>query len=54
VSSYCLSGFDEASVLVFDGRGSHEATTLWRARGAEISLLETLIIPIPWACFTPA
>jgi carbamoyltransferase len=40
-----LSGFDEASVLVVDGRGSHEATTLWRARGDEISLLETVEYP---------
>jgi len=45
LSSYCLSGFDEASVLVVDGRGSHEATTLWRAREDEISLLETVEYP---------
>jgi carbamoyltransferase len=45
LSSYCLSGFAEASVLVVDGRGSHEATTLWHAREGEMSLLETLEYP---------
>ncbi len=45
LSSYCLSGFDEAAVLVIDGRGAHEATTLWHARGGEMKHLETLDFP---------
>jgi len=32
-SSYALSGFDEALVLVLDGRGAHQSTTLYHARG---------------------
>jgi carbamoyltransferase len=45
LSSYCMSGFDEAAVLVIDGRGAHEATTLWHARGGELKLLETYDYP---------
>ena len=45
LSAWCLSGFDEAAVLVIDGRGSHEATTLWKARGNAIDLLETIEFP---------
>jgi len=45
LSSYCMSGFDESAVLVIDGRGAHEATTLWHARGAEVKLLETYDYP---------
>jgi carbamoyltransferase len=45
LSAYCMSGFDESAVLVLDGRGSHEATTLWHARGGELKLLETYDFP---------
>ncbi|MGD1089233.1 MAG: carbamoyltransferase C-terminal domain-containing protein [Verrucomicrobiota bacterium] len=45
LSSYCMSGFDEAAMLVIDGRGAHEATTLWHARGGELKLLETYDYP---------
>lgn len=38
---YYLSGFTEANVLVMDGRGENESTTLWRASGAEIDHLES-------------
>ena len=58
LSAYCLSGFDDASILVIDGRGSREATTLWhacgegrgekgegRADGRELRLLEQYDYP---------
>jgi carbamoyltransferase len=45
LSAYCMSGFDEAAVLVIDGRGSHEATTLWKAQGETVTLLETIDYP---------
>ena len=45
LSAYCMSGFDEAAVLIIDGRGSHEATTLWHARGGDMKLLETYDYP---------
>jgi carbamoyltransferase len=35
LSAYCLSGFDEAAVLVADGCGAREATTLWHAADGE-------------------
>jgi carbamoyltransferase len=40
LSAYCLSGFDEAAILVVDGRGAREATTLWQAEGSNLKLLE--------------
>jgi carbamoyltransferase len=45
LSSYGMSGWDEAAVLVIDGRGAHEATTLWHARGGDVKLLETYEYP---------
>jgi carbamoyltransferase len=45
LSSYLMSGFDEASVLVVDGRGAEEATTLWHAKGNDLRLLETYKYP---------
>src|SRR5206468_1509303 len=45
LSSYCMSGFDEAAVLVIDGRGAHEATTLWYGQGDDVKLLETYDYP---------
>src|SRR5258708_39041130 len=30
LSSYCYSGFDDAAVVVMDGRGAWEATSIWR------------------------
>ncbi len=45
LSAYCMSGFDEAAVLVIDGRGAHEATTLWKAQGETVKLLENYDYP---------
>lgn len=38
---YYLSGRTEANVLVMDGRGENESTSLWHARGTEIDHLES-------------
>lgn len=38
---YYLSDFDEANVLVLDGRGERESTTLWHAAGARIEHLDS-------------
>ena len=38
---YHLSGFPEAGVLVMDGRGERESTSLWRASGTDIEHLES-------------
>jgi carbamoyltransferase len=45
LSAYCLAGFDESAVLVIDGRGASEATTLWHARNGTLSLLEEYSYP---------
>jgi carbamoyltransferase len=44
ISAYAFSGFDEASVLVLDGRGAWEATSLWRGCGGRLAHVWT----IPW------
>jgi carbamoyltransferase len=38
---YYLSGYPRAGVLVFDGRGERESTSLWRAEGTRIQHLES-------------
>jgi carbamoyltransferase len=45
LSAYCLSGFNDAAVLVIDGRGAKEATTLWHAKDGQIHLLEQYDFP---------
>ena len=45
LSAYCLSGFEESGVMIVDGRGATEATTLWHAQGGRIKLLETYEYP---------
>jgi carbamoyltransferase len=45
LSAYLMSDFEEAGVLVVDGRGAREATTLWHAHGNEVRLLETYEYP---------
>jgi carbamoyltransferase len=44
ISAYAFSGFDETAVLVLDGRGSWEATSLWHGRGGHLEPVWT----IPW------
>lgn len=44
VSGYAYSGFDDAAVLVLDGRGAWEATSLWRGHAGRLDHVWT----IPW------
>lgn len=44
ISAYAFSGFDDAAVLVLDGRGAWEATSLWHGRGGRLEHVWT----IPW------
>ena len=44
ISAYAFSGFDDSAVLVLDGRGSWEATSLWRGRNGYLEHVWT----IPW------
>ena len=44
ISAYAFSGFDETAVLVLDGRGAWEATSLWHGRDGRLEPVWT----IPW------
>jgi carbamoyltransferase len=44
ISAYAFSGFEDAAVLVIDGRGAWEATSIWRGRAGRLEHIET----IPW------
>lgn len=44
ISAYAFSGFDEATILILDGRGAWEATSLWRGRDGRLEHIWT----IPW------
>ncbi|HLF79379.1 MAG TPA: carbamoyltransferase C-terminal domain-containing protein [Dehalococcoidia bacterium] len=44
-SSYALSGMEEALVIVMDGRGARESTTLYHARGEELKLVKKFDYP---------
>ena len=45
LSAYPVSGFDEATVVVIDGRGAWEATSIWHGRGTELKLIELVRWP---------
>jgi carbamoyltransferase len=45
ISSYGYSGFDEAAIVVMDGRGAWEATSIWR--GVNGTIEHGLTIPFP-------
>ena len=44
ISAYSFSGFDNAAVLVLDGRGAWEASSLWHGRDGRLEHVWT----IPW------
>jgi len=45
LSAYAYSGFDEAAVVVMDGRGAWEATSIWHGHGGRIDHVLTLNWP---------
>jgi carbamoyltransferase len=45
ISAYAFSGFEDAAVVVMDGRGAWEATSIWR--GSKGRLEHVLTIPFP-------
>jgi carbamoyltransferase len=45
ISAYAYSGFDEATIVIMDGRGGWEATSIWRGRKGRIE--HGLTIPFP-------
>ena len=44
ISAYAYSGFEDTAVLVLDGRGAWEATSLWHGRDGQLKHIWT----IPW------
>jgi carbamoyltransferase len=44
-SSYLLSGFNEAAVIVIDGSGEHICTSIWQAKDGQYKLVRTFDIP---------
>ncbi len=44
-SAYGLSGFDDALVLVMDGRGAWQSTTLYHAKGETLRPVKTFAFP---------
>lgn len=45
ISAYSFSGFDDAAVVVMDGRGAWEATSLWHGRNGKLEHLLTINWP---------
>ncbi|MCS3662057.1 carbamoyltransferase family protein [Salinibacter ruber] len=44
ISAYAYSGFDEATIVVFDGRGAWESTSIWKGENGQLRRVEV----IPW------
>jgi carbamoyltransferase len=44
ISAYAYSGFEDAAVLVIDGRGAWEATSIWHGKDGRLEHFQT----IPW------
>jgi carbamoyltransferase len=45
LSAYSFSGFDDAAVVVMDGRGAWEATSIWKGKAGRLE--HVLTIPFP-------
>ena len=45
LSAYSFSGFEDAAVVVMDGRGAWEATSIWHGRDGRLE--HVLTIPFP-------
>jgi carbamoyltransferase len=45
LSAYPVSGFDDATVIVIDGRGAWEATSIWSGKGRDLRLVEMIRWP---------
>lgn len=44
-SAYAMSGIDEALVMVMDGRGSHQGTSIYRGQGGKLKRLKVFEWP---------
>jgi carbamoyltransferase len=53
-SAYGLSGFDESTVVVMDGRGATQATSVYHAEGDRLRLIRTIKFPNSLGAFYEA
>ena len=45
LSAYCYSGFDDSAIVVMDGRGAWEATSIWRGSKGRVEHVQTISWP---------
>ena len=45
ISAYAFSGFAESAVVVMDGRGAWEATSIWHGRDGQLEHISTIRFP---------
>lgn len=45
LSAYCYSGFDDAAIVVMDGRGAWEATSIWHGNKGRVEHVQTINWP---------
>ena len=45
LSAYCYSGFDDSAIVVMDGRGAWEATSIWRGSNGRVEHVLTINWP---------
>jgi len=45
ISAYGYSGFDEAAIVIMDGRGAWEATSIWHGKNGRIEHVQTIPFP---------
>ena len=45
ISAYARSGFTESAVVVMDGRGAKDATTIWMARAGRLERVASFAFP---------
>ena len=45
ISAYGYSGFDDAAIVVMDGRGAWEATSIWHGKNGRIEHVQTIPFP---------
>ena len=45
ISAYSCSGFDDAAIVIMDGRGAWEATSIWQGNNGQIEHVQTISWP---------
>src|SRR5713101_7448072 len=51
ISAYAYSGFEESAVVVMDGRGAWEATSIWHGHDGKLEHVLTIPFPDSLGCF---